>query len=30
MFGGELDRAFAERIVDNVLSGYAAAGRDSK
>ncbi|MGD0122006.1 MAG: TetR/AcrR family transcriptional regulator [Candidatus Limnocylindrales bacterium] len=30
MFGGELDRAFAERIVDNVLSGYAAAGRDGK
>ena len=28
MFGGELNRAFAERIVDNVLSGYKAAGRD--
>ena len=27
MFGGELNREFAERIVDNVLSGYAAAGR---
>jgi AcrR family transcriptional regulator len=24
MFGGTLDREFAERIVDNVLSGYAA------
>ncbi len=24
MFGGELNRQFAERIVDNVLSGYAA------
>ena len=30
MFGGELNRAFAERIVDNVMSGYAAAGRDAK
>jgi AcrR family transcriptional regulator len=30
MFGGDLDRAFAERIVDNVLSGYAAAGREMK
>ena len=30
MFGGELDRAFAERIVDNVLSGYTASGRDTK
>ena len=30
MFGGELDRAFAERIVDNVLSGYTAAGREKK
>jgi hypothetical protein len=27
MFGGELNREFAERIVDNVLSGYAAAGQ---
>jgi AcrR family transcriptional regulator len=24
MFGGELDRAFAERVVDNVLRGYSA------
>ena len=30
MFGGELDRSFAERIVDNVLSGYTAAGREKK
>ena len=30
MFGGELDRAFAERIVDNVLSGYRASGRDAR
>ena len=30
MFGGELNREFAERIVDNVLSGYTAAGRDGK
>jgi AcrR family transcriptional regulator len=28
MFGGELNRGFAERIVENVLSGYAAAGRN--
>jgi AcrR family transcriptional regulator len=27
MFGGELDRAFAERVVDNVMRGYSAAGR---
>jgi AcrR family transcriptional regulator len=26
MFGGELDRDFAERVVDAVLRGYAAAG----
>ena len=26
MFGGELDRAFAERVVDNVMRGYS--GRD--
>jgi AcrR family transcriptional regulator len=25
MFGGELDRAFAERIVDNVMRGYSAS-----
>jgi hypothetical protein len=24
MFGGKLDNDFAERIVDNVLRGYAA------
>jgi AcrR family transcriptional regulator len=30
MFGGELNREFAERIVDNVLSGYRASGRDPK
>jgi AcrR family transcriptional regulator len=30
MFGGELDREFAERIVDNVLSGYAGVARDGK
>jgi AcrR family transcriptional regulator len=30
MFGGELDREFAERVVDNVLSGYRASGRDAK
>jgi len=24
MFGGELDRVFAERVVDNVMRGYAA------
>jgi hypothetical protein len=24
MFGGELDEAFANRIVDNVMRGYAA------
>jgi AcrR family transcriptional regulator len=27
MFGGELNREFAERIVDNVLSGYSTSGR---
>jgi len=27
MFGGELDRAFAERVVDNVLRGYSARER---
>ncbi len=27
MFGGELSRDFAERIVDNVLRGYAAPGK---
>lgn len=27
MFGGTLDRAFAERVVDNVLGGYAATTR---
>ena len=27
MFGGELSQAFAERVVDAVLHGYAAAGR---
>ena len=26
MFGGELDRAFAERVVDNVMRGYSANG----
>ena len=25
MFGGELDRAFAERVVDNVMRGYSAS-----
>jgi len=25
MFGGELNRAFAERVVDNVMRGYAAS-----
>jgi len=30
MFGGELNREFAERVVDNVMSGYRAAGRDTK
>lgn len=30
MFGGELDRAFAERIVDNVLSGYRASRPNAK
>ena len=29
MFGGELTRAFAERIVDTVLRGYASAATDS-
>jgi AcrR family transcriptional regulator len=27
MFGGELDEAFAERIVDNVMRGYSSAAR---
>jgi hypothetical protein len=27
MFGGKLTRGFAERIVDNVMSGYAAPGK---
>ena len=27
MFGGDLDQAFAECVVDNVLRGYAAAQR---
>ena len=27
MFGGELDRAFAERVVDNVMRGYSATER---
>jgi hypothetical protein len=27
MFGGELDQAFAEQVVDAVLRGYAAAGK---
>jgi AcrR family transcriptional regulator len=26
MFGGDLDRQFAERVVDNVMRGYAARG----
>jgi hypothetical protein len=26
MFGGELDRAFAERVVDSVMRGYLADG----
>ena len=28
MFGGELSRAFAERIVDNVLRGYSVPGKE--
>jgi AcrR family transcriptional regulator len=28
MFGGELTTAFANRVVDNVLRGYAAPGQD--
>lgn len=28
MFGGELTPAFADRVVDNVLRGYGAPGRD--
>lgn len=29
MFGGTLDLAFANRVVDNVLRGYAAGGQDA-
>jgi AcrR family transcriptional regulator len=29
MFGGELDREFAERIVDNVMRGYTASGNEA-
>jgi hypothetical protein len=27
MFGGELNRGFAERVVDNVMRGYSATER---
>jgi AcrR family transcriptional regulator len=30
MFGGELSQAFAERVVDSVLRGYAAVGRPKR
>jgi hypothetical protein len=30
MFGGELSQAFAERVVDSVLRGYAAVGQPKR